>query len=267
VEATYVGRTDVLAAIDELDIAGRPICLHASLSAHGAVVGGAATIVDALLERGVTVVVPTFSGAAFEVPAPPVLAQDGAAQGAATIFSPESLEIDASMGALPREVLAHLGRQRGNHPVNSFTAIGPLAEDLVREQTATDVYSPLRAVGERDGTVVLAGVGLNRMTLIHVAEAGAGRRLFRCWARMPGGEIMPTVAGGCSEGFFAFEPVLAPIERSTGVGSARWRAFPVAGVLELATAAIRADPEITRCADPSCKRCPVACAGIGRRPG
>jgi aminoglycoside 3-N-acetyltransferase len=230
-------------------------------------VDGAATIVDALLERGVTVVVPTFSGAAFEVPAPPAPAEDGATQRAVTIFSPGSREIDASMGALPREVLARPGRRRGNHPVNSFTAIGPLAEDLVREQTATDVYAPLRAIGERDGAVVLAGVGLNRMTLIHLAEAEAGRPLFRCWARMPGGEIVPTVAGGCSEGFFAFEPVLAPIERSTGVGSARWRVFPVAGVLELAAAAIRADPEITRCADPSCKRCPVACAGIGLLPG
>ncbi|MGD0084773.1 MAG: AAC(3) family N-acetyltransferase, partial [Acidimicrobiales bacterium] len=218
-QATRVGRTDVLAAIDELGIAGRPICLHTSLSAHGTVVGGAATIVDALLERGVTVLVPTFSGVAFEVQVPPALAEDGAPQGAATIFSPESREIDPSMGALPREVLARPGRRRGNHPLDSFTAIGPLAEDLVREQTVTNVYAPLRAVGERDGAVVLAGVGLNRMTLIHLAEAEAGRRLFRCWARVPGGEIVPTVAGGCSEGFFAFEPVLAPIERSTRVGS------------------------------------------------
>lgn len=224
--------------------------------------GGAATIVDALLERGVTVVVPTFSGAAFEVPVSPAPAEDGAPQGAATIFMAESREIDASMGALPREVLAPPCHRRGNHPVDSFTAIGPLAEDLVREQTATDVYAPLRAVGERDGAIVLAGVGLNWMTLIHLAEAEAGRRLFRCWARVPGGEIVPTVAGGCSEGFLAFEPVLAPIERSTGVGSARWRAFPVAGALELAVAAIRADPEITPCTDPSCERCG---AGIGIR--
>jgi aminoglycoside 3-N-acetyltransferase len=45
-----------------------------------------------------------------------------------------------------------------------------------------DVFGPLRALRERDGWVVLAGVGLTSMTLLHVAEIEAGRKPFIRWS-------------------------------------------------------------------------------------
>lgn len=262
-------RVDVLRAVDELGLGGRPIALHTSLSAHGLVDAGAATIVDALLDRDVTLVVPTFT-AVFEVwPPPPgagverngIEVADLEPRAPSEVFTPEAAAVDPSMGALPREVLGRPERRRGRHPLDSFTALGPLADELVAGQSVTDVYAPLRAVGEHGGTVVLAGVGLDRMTLLHHAEALAGRALFRRWARAPGGEVVATVVGGCSEGFPNLEAVLAPIERSVRVGTARWRTFPITGVVDLASAAIRSDPAITRCDDPGCRRCPDAIAG------
>lgn len=272
-----VRRTDVISAVDELGLGDHPVALHTSLSAHGLVEGGAASIVDALLDRGVTLVVPTFSSV-FEVwpPPPGTRIERNGIEGAdleprtpSEVFTPESTAIDRSMGAVPREVLARPGRRRGRHPLDSFTALGPLADELVAGQTVTDVYAPLRAVGDHGGMVVLAGVGLNRMTLLHHAETRAGRTLFRRWARAPGGEVVTTLVGGCSEGFPNLDPVLEPIERSVRVGSARWRTFPVAGVVDIASAAIRADPAITRCDSAGCTRCPDAIAGgpVGRRPG
>jgi len=51
----------IRAAVRELGLAGLPLEVHAALSSFGRVEGGAATVVDALLAEGCTVVVPTFT--------------------------------------------------------------------------------------------------------------------------------------------------------------------------------------------------------------
>jgi len=52
------------------------------------------------------------------------------------------------------------------------------------------VFKPLRALSETGGYVVLMGVGLEAMTLIHLAEQMAGRNRFRRWANGPDGRPM-----------------------------------------------------------------------------
>jgi NADPH-dependent 2,4-dienoyl-CoA reductase/sulfur reductase-like enzyme len=46
--------------------------------------------------------------------------------------------------------------------------------DLIGAETDADVFGPLRALADHDGAVVLMGVGLTRMTLLHLAEVEAG---------------------------------------------------------------------------------------------
>lgn len=48
---------------------------------------------------------------------------------------------------------------------------------------------PIREPAGRHGTILLVGVGLNRMTALHLAEQRSGRRLVRRWARDEEGEI------------------------------------------------------------------------------
>ena len=79
-------------------------------------------------------------------------------------------------------VLARPERLRGDHPLASFSAIGPLATDLIDGQHGGAVHAPLRALGEMDGAIVMVGVGLTRMTLLHLAEQEAGRTQFQRWA-------------------------------------------------------------------------------------
>jgi aminoglycoside 3-N-acetyltransferase len=152
-------------------------------------------------------------------------------------------------------VLARKDRIRGNHPLCSFAAIGPLAGSIIARQTPIDVFAPLRALAEAGGWVVLIGTGLHSMTLLHAAEELAGRRPFIRWANGPGGKPIGVSMGGCSLGFEKLAPALAPLEKKWTVGRSAWRAFPAAETLETASAAIRADPEITRCADENCPRC------------
>ncbi len=262
-------RSQLARAITEAGVAGLPVCLHSSLSAHGFIEGGAAEVVDAFRSEAATVLVPTFSET-YEVFPPP--ADDrpprngidydrGEPTRPDVPFDADTAGLDPSMGAVPREVLGRPARRRGNHPTCSFSALGPDGRELIAGQRPDDVFAPLRTLADLGGSVVLAGVGLDRMTLLHLAEQMAGRTLFRRWALVGPETVVPVQLGGCSQGFPALESVLAPIERSVQLGAARWRAFPAAAALELAAAAIRERPECTRCADPDCLRCQDAVAG------
>jgi aminoglycoside 3-N-acetyltransferase len=182
--------------------------------------------------------------------------------GGATIYTPESNEIAAEyMGAIPVAVLQRPGRQRGNNPSSSFTAIGPLARALIQDQSPTDPYAPFEALGALGGTVVLMGVGLDRLTLLHHAEYLAGRNLFMRWANSPDGQPMPIFGGECSAGFVNLEPALAHLGSEAYVGQSHWRILPVNETLAAAAAAIRAQPSITHCNDSDCLQCHDAILG------
>ena len=133
------------------------------------------------------------------------------------------------MGAVASALVGMREAARGVHPLNSFAAVGPMADALVSTQTLLDVYAPIRELAAHGGFILLMGVGLQSMTALHAAEELAGRRPFRRWANGPDGQAVTVAVGGCSGGFGAFAEILAGVERRERVGNSDWRAFP-AGV-------------------------------------
>lgn len=257
-------------ALRQLGLSARPVCVHASLRSFGLVDGGALTIVDSLLADGCTILVPTFSSV-FAIPPPATwrLSRNGwdaarfprRATGLGRRYTPEVNEVDRDMGAIPGAVLAHPAHIRGDHPLNSFTAVGSVAHSLVAGQGPLRVYAPLEALAEAGGSVVLMGVGFDRMTLIHLAEQRAGRRLFRRWANDPDGRPIEVEVGSCSDGFGRLEPVLTPLTTDIVVGRSQWRVLPVGDAVEAVARVIRQNPEVTHCDDPQCARCNDAVRG------
>ncbi len=178
-------------------LTGRPVCVHVSLRSFVWVEGSAQTVVDGLLAEGCTVLVFTLTWT-FASPPPSGrrLAQNGMdhtrderhAPGG-PVYSPDSQEIERStLGVVPAAVVSMPQRVRGSHPRDSFTAVGPRAQELISGQTSEDVYAPLRTLADAGGAVVLMGVGLDKMTLLHLAEQQAGRRPFRRWANGADGQ-------------------------------------------------------------------------------
>jgi aminoglycoside 3-N-acetyltransferase len=185
----------------------------------------------------------------------------GSTAGTNRIYTPASQEIDPDMGAIAASVVNYPGRVRGNHPLNSFSAVGPLAAKLIAGQAPLAVYAPLAALVEASGYVLLMGVKIDNMTLLHLAEQEAGRVLFRRWANDSAGHPQMVEVGGCSDGFEHLAAVLQPWQRQTVVGSSVWQLFPAQPTLQAATRAIRANPQITHCGNPDCERCNDAVAG------
>lgn len=264
---------DLREALRPLDLAGRLVCVHASLRSFGRVEGGADAVVEAFLEEGCTLLVPTFSWQAYRVNPPPgerparngmgENAPTGPAPGDHRRFTPLSREIDGEMGAIPAAVLRRSRAVRGNHPLMSFSAVGPRAVWLVEGQLPGGgrALDPLQRLADHDGRVVLMSVGLERLTLLHLAEQRAGRRPFLRWANDARGERQAVEVGGCSEGFGHLDSLLAPLRLTVQVRSSRWQVYGARPVLEAATGAIVRRPSLTHCGDPECERCRDAVLG------
>lgn len=267
---SLVGSSDIQRALQTLGLNGSPICVHSSLRSFGYVEGGPDTVIDAALAEGCTILVPSFSDA-FEISPPPDMrpvrngwdyAHDyGLPSETDETYSPASPVINKTMGSIPRTLLGTEGRVRGNHQINSFAAVGPLAHPLIDDQRPNDVYAPLRALADADGHVVLMGVGLESMTALHLAEQMAGRTLFKRWALDQNRHPMMVDIGSCSHGFPNFDRELGSRERRATVGESLWRVYPLKPTLETAANLIRANPEITRCANKCRQACNDAIAG------
>ena len=156
--------------------------VHASLRSFAApIAGGADTLLNVLLARGRTVVVPAFTEPQFGLAAPATLrpARNGIDYTALPAVPPlpegatyaaDCGLINPGLGVLPAALISRAGAVRGEHPLNSFAALGPLADELIAAQNPADVYGPIRGLAARAGLILLIGVGLNRMTALHLAE-------------------------------------------------------------------------------------------------
>lgn len=261
---------DIRQAAQALELSGQALCVHASLRSFGWVEGGAESVINGLLAEGCTVLVPTFSWwfsarapagryiprNAYDYDRPPESWWE-----AERFYTPELSEVGEEMGIIAATLATMPSRVRGDHPISSFSAVGPKAQELIAGQQSLDVYAPLKRLATMGGLVVLMGVGLKRVTLLHLAEQMAGRNLFRRWARGRHGQVVEVAVGGCSEGFGNIEPFLQPLVRERIVGESLWRVLPAQETLEVAVKAIQEDPWLTHCGDPECERCASAVAG------
>mgnify|MGYP000076626172 CR=1 FL=1 len=266
-------KNDFIKAIKTNGLAGKCVCVHSSIKSFMMdIKGGVQTIIQAFIDCGCTLMVPTFSFYAFTIKPPENMKpkRNGVDYNkleflnfySPKLFTPESKEIDKDkMGLLPYTVVNTEGRVRGEHPLCSFTAIGPFANDLIKGQKNMDVFAPLRELALFAGFVILMGVDLNRMTLLHLAEQMAGRKMFLRWANNINGQPVYAETGGCSEGFINFEPYLSFFEKQIYVGKSKWKIYNVSKVLKQAAKVIMSIPEITRCSDKSCLRCDDAIKG------
>lgn len=159
--------------------AGDTLIVHSSLSKMGYVIGGAQTVVEALLKSigpTGTLTMPGHSSALSEPSYwknPPVPQEWWPIERATMpTFDPHLTPL-RGMGAIP-EVFQRLpGVQRSNHPRTSHLAYGPLADTITSGHSLSDGFgehSPLARLYECDALVLLIGVPHENNTSLHLAE-------------------------------------------------------------------------------------------------
>jgi aminoglycoside 3-N-acetyltransferase len=189
-ESELIGRTSALVTqksierdLRALGVAeGDVLIVHSSLSSLGWVAGGAAAVVDALLAvigDGGTLSMPAHSGdwsdpSGWENPPVPETWWDEI-RAERPGFDPYATPL-REMGRVAENLLMRRATVRSGHPLHSHMANGPHAALIVEHHPVDSSFgdrSPLGRLFDLDATVVLLGVGHDRNTSLHLAEARA----------------------------------------------------------------------------------------------
>lgn len=163
---------------------GTTLVVHSSLSSIGWVLGAAPAVVRALLAAvgdGGTLAMPAatpHSGdpAAWPGPRVPEAWLDEV-RAELPLF--DRATTPTSMGAIPETFRTWPGTLRSDHPLESVCALGPRAEEIVREHSlafSEGPGSPFAELCDLGGFVLLLGVGFNRCTALHYAESLVEKR-------------------------------------------------------------------------------------------
>nr|WP_202500906.1 aminoglycoside 3-N-acetyltransferase [Streptomyces sp. SID5785] len=157
---------------------GDTVMFHTRMSALGWVAGGAATVLDALLDTvgdtGTLMVTCGWNDALpYDFGSWPAPWQEAVRSGHPA-YDPESSECDHANGRLPEALRHRPGALRSRHPDASFAALGAAARELTRDHPWDDPHgpdSPLARLVARGGRVLMLGAPLDTLTLLHHAEA------------------------------------------------------------------------------------------------
>lgn len=182
----------MVADLLELGVAkGDTVMLHASVSSLGWIVGGADQVLGALFdvlgEAGTLMMYVGWDGSPYDVTigAPEV---PETLKAVWPVFDPLTSRAVPSWGLLGEFLRTRPGAVRSEHPESSFVAVGPKADELVREHPldyGMGEGSPLAKLCEAGGKVLLLGAPLNSTTLLHHAEHVADvpeKEVIHYWA-------------------------------------------------------------------------------------
>jgi aminoglycoside 3-N-acetyltransferase len=159
--------------------AGQTVLVHSAMSKLGWVVGGAEAVILALLRvlgRDGTLMMPTHTAQRTDPanwrnpPVPPEWVPIIRAH--MPLFNPATTP-PREMGALAEQFRTWPGVIRSDHPICSFAALGPNAQQLTANHALDDMLgeqSPIGRLYELDGCVLLLGVGHGNNTSLHLAE-------------------------------------------------------------------------------------------------
>ncbi|HEY7382405.1 MAG TPA: AAC(3)-IV family aminoglycoside N-acetyltransferase [Beijerinckiaceae bacterium] len=159
--APALSKAQIVDQLRRLGVAGGGVLLvHTSFRAVRPVEGGPAGLIAALCDAlgSGTLVMPSWTGHDEEP------------------FDPSTTPAAPDLGVVADIFWRQPGVRRSAHPF-AFAALGPLAEQIVADPLPLPPHIPASPVGrvhERDGQVLLIGIGHEADTTLHLAELLGG---------------------------------------------------------------------------------------------
>lgn len=254
---------------------GGVLVAHASLSSLGYVVCGAGAVLTALrraLGPEGTLLMPSFTGEFtdpscwVDPPLPPSMwheVRDGM-----PLFDPDR-SLPRLMGQLGLTVLMDPGSARSDHPLCSWTALGPRAEELLADHDLRDPFGPRSPIGrarEADAQVLLLGVDQRRNSAIlhahvcsDVPQVRRNKGAFLAEVEEGRQWITPLRFGECMDGYGKLEDdlVSAGLVRVERIGDCDCRLMELGPLAEAVQHMIRNRPQLVFCERPNCRQCRV----------
>ena len=260
--------------LDELGVRpGGVLIAHASLSSLGYVLHGAGAVLGALrnvLGPDGTLLVPTFTGeftdpSCWVDPAlPPSIWTE--VRERMPVFDKDRT-LPRLMGELPMAVLLDPDAQRSDHPVCSWAALGPRAEEFTLGHDLLDPFgegSPLGRAYEEDAQVLLLGVDQRRNSAFLHAHVRSNvdqvrRELGPFLAEVAGDRqwVTPERFVHCTEGYAGLEDELVSsgLLRTARIGDSDCRLMQMRRFVDAVEHMITTQPDRVFCASPACGQC------------
>jgi len=152
---------------------GDIVIVHSSLSSIGHVIGGARTVVEAVIKAvspGGTVFFPTnvFRGSMLDF--------------LASVKKVDLRKYPSRIGAVTRAACNYPNAVRSLHPTHPVVGIGPDATDILAKHRFAagpcGILSPFHEIAKRKGKILLLGVTSRCNTTLHTIEEIASPNLF-----------------------------------------------------------------------------------------
>lgn len=176
-------KQDLMAAFRKVGmLPGMNVMVHTSLSSLGYVCGGAQAVIQALLEtvtKEGTIMMPTQSWKNLDPDAgvhPEASEDEWQAIRDNWPAYDKRLTPTNTMGVVAETFRLWLWSYRSDHPARSVAANGKHATDLTINHDLSNIFgdgSPIGRLYDLDGYVLLIGVGYDKNTSLHLADARA----------------------------------------------------------------------------------------------
>ena len=228
--------------------AGDVVIVHSALAAIGQISGGAKTVIEALLEvltPSGTLMMPVFAGGLpFDFKKSP-----------------------SGLGAITEAFRNYRGVKRSFHPTHSVCALGPKADDLIRDHlkspTACGKETPYGRLIDMNGKILLLGVDNDRNTILHTLEEYAespylSERQFPYFDEKGKVKNLTLKAfPGPHRDFIGLDPLFRMTDVMTigKVGNAVARLIDAHKMIEVGMHAMKDDPAAVLCENPNCADC------------
>ncbi len=180
-----VVKQDIIKELINLGVKpGMTVEVHASLKSFGYVVGGAQTVVDAIMEvvgydGGIIMALQTSSNSEPSRWENPAIQPEYYQKVRESIPPFHKKDSSSDLGAIVDNFRRRDGVFFSNHPRNSFVAWGKSAKMLCNMHSlhfSLSEESPNARIYEYKGHILLLGVGLQSATSLHLSEYRSGCR-------------------------------------------------------------------------------------------
>jgi aminoglycoside 3-N-acetyltransferase len=227
--------------------AGDSVLVHSSLSSIGRVEGGAETVIEALLAvlgPSGTLLMPSFNW-----------------------LQPYDPDQPSRMGAITEAFRRRAGVVRGLHPTHPVNAVGPRAEELLRDHvkspTACGSDTPFGRLIATGGKILMLGVDHDRNTAMHSVEQEVEAPYLRDReaSYLDADRQVRTVFlrhnAGPHRDFIGLDPLLCRTGAQVvgKVGGAVARLVDARAMREVMLAGLREDAALVLCDNPECEDC------------
>lgn len=262
---------DLKNALNELEIKrSDPVIVHASSSLIPLVMGGAQTLLGAILAGVDNILMPSFTFKTMLIPE--VGPEDNLLKyGSGRV---ENLSASIFTSDLPADfedqTISELFRHypdviRSNHPIFSFLGLG--LDAALASQTIAEPYGHIQYLQGKNTKILLADKEPSALFSLHFCEKESGRKQFLRWAMTEEGIKECPFFPGCSEGFHKILFHLGKEVKQTQFQDHTWVAFSLDSLIQTALQLLRDDPYALLCNDLHCEKCNLIRKDIRQRRG